>query len=462
MSSESAGPPVEVSEIVDQILADVGDETLPGDPVAAEFGAASFVAMCELAGEDYEDALADGFVPELESRAEGAALVMLLALGSVCDGRAGESAANAAGRMASAGVEAPGWATELREPLSAGDTWRLADPDGSGVILIGTFGRAGRTHALMVSVDHTDCGAAANIDLLEADGLPQAMESVHRSGSPVHEERLDAAEWRWQVECALEARAVHDAEELPFGGDGEDEDGDTLPDYYPLAVLLRARLRALPDSGKPTPRHDELSMPLPWLLDSVREPLPPKPAGPAPVYQLKVGLQGAKPPIWRRLEVPADVSLTRLHSIIQVAFDWDDSHLHVFETPYGDFGIADPGLGHRSGDDVSLAQVLPGERTKITYTYDFGDDWRHEVLVEKVLDPDASASYPRCTGGRRAAPPEDCGGIWSFADLLDVLADPAHPEHRNTLDWLGLDKATEFDPAAFDAQAITTALARLP
>jgi hypothetical protein len=252
-------------------------------------------------------------------------------------------------------------------------------------------------------------------------------------------------------------RAAHDAGEQPF-----DEDG--LPDYYPLAVLLRARLRSLPDSGKPKPPHDDPVMSLPRLLDawSQSQPLPPKPTGPAQVYQLKVGLKSAKPPIWRRLEVPADVSLDRLHVIIQVAFDWDGSHPHVFKTPYGEFGIADSELGFRSADEVALAQVLPGERAKITYVYDFGDDWRHEILVEKVLTPDVSVTYPRCTGGRRATPPEDCGGIWSYADLLDVLADPTHPEHANSLEWLGLDSVTEFDPAAFDAPAITKTLSSLP
>ncbi|MFL6126241.1 plasmid pRiA4b ORF-3 family protein [Actinophytocola sp.] len=452
-----AGPPVELSELVDGILADVADEALPAEPMVAEFGAALFVAMCEMAGEAYEDALVDGFVPEFESRADAAALIMLLALGSVCGGRAGKAATDAAHRMVGAGVESPGWATELTEPVSVGECWRFADPAGAGAMLICSFERAGRTHAFLVSVDHTDCGAAVNIELLDAEGLPEAMELVRQSGVAVHEERLEPAELRWQVECALDARAAHDEGELPF-----DEDG--LPDYYPLAVLLRARLRALPDSDKPKPPHDDLPMSLPRLLDawSPSRPLQPKPAGPAPVYQLKVGLRGAKPPIWRRFEVPADVSLDRLHVIIQVAFGWDGSHLHVFETPYGDFGIADPELGHRPAGEVSLAQVLPGERAKITYVYDFGDDWRHDILVEKVLEPDESATYPRCTGGRRAAPPEDCGGIWSYMDLLEVLADPTHPEHANSLDWLGLDSATEFDPAAFDAPAITKALSSLP
>jgi hypothetical protein len=180
------------------------------------------------------------------------------------------------------------------------------------------------------------------------------------------------------------------------------------------------------------------------------------------VYQLKVSLLGAKPPIWRRLEVPADTGLARLHQIIQIAFEWGDSHLHVFETPYGQFGMTGSDeLGHLPEAPVALEQVAPGAGSKIRYTYDFGDDWEHDIVVEKVLDLDPAASYPRCTGGRRAAPPEDCGGVWGYAELLEILADPAHPEHEDRLDWLGLGDAEEFEPEQFRAGAVTEDFAYL-
>lgn len=439
-----SGPPASLSELVDEVLEDVPDDVEPVDPLSVEFGAAMFVATCALSGEGYEDALADVFVPEFESRASSAALLLLLALGSVCDGRAGDAASDAARRMVGSGVELPAGAAELNEALSVGECLRLGISDGSGAVLISTFHRAGQGHAFLVIVDNTECGEAVNIELFDADGLSEVVESLRRTEVGVSEERLEPAEWRWQVECALDVRADHD-------GGSPRLDEERLPDYYPLAALLRARLRDLPESDRPRPEHEAPLAP----------PLPPAPAGPAPVYRLKVGLAGAKPPIWRRLEIPADVDLERLHLIIQVSFGWDGSHLHVFETPYGEFGIDDPELGHRPAAGVTLAQVLPGERTKITYLYDFGDDWRHQILVEKVLDPDESVTYPRCTGGRRAAPPEDCGGIWGYGDLLDVLADPAHPDHASSLEWLGLDSATDFDPTAFDASAITSALASL-
>jgi Plasmid pRiA4b ORF-3-like protein len=174
-----------------------------------------------------------------------------------------------------------------------------------------------------------------------------------------------------------------------------------------------------------------------------------------------VGLRGAKPPIWRRLLVPADVSLARLHEVIQAAFGWHGGHMHVFETPYGDFGHADRELGHRAEAPVTLEQVAPQAKDKIRYTYDFGDDWVHEIVVEKVLDRDPAPAYPRCTGGRRAAPPDDCGGIWGYEELVEILADPRRPEHRERLEWLGLGEASQFDPAVFDVDEVNGALAKL-
>ncbi|WP_430788643.1 plasmid pRiA4b ORF-3 family protein [Actinoplanes sp. G11-F43] len=182
-----------------------------------------------------------------------------------------------------------------------------------------------------------------------------------------------------------------------------------------------------------------------------------KPDGPAPIRRLKVSPRGARPPIWRRLEVPADTSLAALHGILPIAFGWADGHPHAFETPFGDFGVADPELGHRSEKPVTLEQVAPDPGDKIRYTYDFGDDWDHEILVEKVLERQ-DVAHPRCTGGRRAAPPDDCGGIGSHHDLVEVIADPDHPEHHARLEWLGLDSAAGFKPDRFSTADVTEVL----
>jgi len=93
-------------------------------------------------------------------------------------------------------------------------------------------------------------------------------------------------------------------------------------------------------------------------------------------------------------------------------------------------------------------------RCALRYLYDFGDDWQHDIVVEAVGPADSDARYPRCTAGRRAGPPEDCGGVWGFAELLEILADPQHEEHAERLEWLGIDSAEEFDPAAFDLAEI--------
>jgi hypothetical protein len=269
-----------------------------------------------------------------------------------------------------------------------------------------------------------------------------------------------------------------------------DEDEDGLPDYPAMAALMRARMNALPPPSKPAAPHGDegdghvgltalqmltqlagngggpfgIGGPiLPGRRPAVAE-LPAKRTKSdqlAPIYQIKVSLRGARPPIWRRLQVPADISLAQLHTVIQIAFDWYDSHLHVFETPYGEFGTANAQLGHRPEAPVTLEQVAPGLKSKVRYTYDFGDDWEHDIVVEKVLDHSETATYPRCTGGRRAAPPEDCGGVWGYANLVETLNDPADPEHEDMLEWLGLDDAADFDPDSFDAKAVTEALSAM-
>jgi hypothetical protein len=154
----------------------------------------------------------------------------------------------------------------------------------------------------------------------------------------------------------------------------------------------------------------------------------------AAVYQLKVTLQGSKPSIWRRVLVTGDTTLAKLHDILQIAFAWEDYHLHQFTIGGVDYGVPDPDY-----DDwehvlinekrIKLAQVITGPKQRFLYTYDFGDGWDHSILVEKVLAADPEGRYPVCTAGRRAAPPEDCGGIWGYHHMLEVLAaGPDGPE----------------------------------
>lgn len=176
------------------------------------------------------------------------------------------------------------------------------------------------------------------------------------------------------------------------------------------------------------------------------------------VHTIKVTLRGSKPPIWRRLEVPSDCTLRRLHGVIQAAFGWEDYHLWVFEVAGEQYGVADRELEVRSAAAKRLSQVAPGAGDRLRYTYDFGDDWGHDIVVEAVGDAEPGAAYPRCLAGRRACPPEDCGGMWGYDDLLEILADPAHKEHEDRMEWLGLTSAAEFDPDAFNLEQINSTI----
>jgi Plasmid pRiA4b ORF-3-like protein len=146
----------------------------------------------------------------------------------------------------------------------------------------------------------------------------------------------------------------------------------------------------------------------------------------ATVHRVKVSLWGAKPPVWRRLEVPSAMPLNLVHAVLQIAFDWHGYHLHVFETVCGEFGS--PGEDYDSAErqdetTATLAQVAGAERAKAVYSYDFGDDWRHDILVEKIIPAEPGVAYPRCTAGRRDAPPEDIGGIEVFNEQFAEVGD---------------------------------------
>ena len=163
----------------------------------------------------------------------------------------------------------------------------------------------------------------------------------------------------------------------------------------------------------------------------------------------------------RAVGTPEHPRLDALSSAIHTAFGWAGYHLWVFETECGEFGIPDPDMGHRNAATVTLSAVAPRPGARMRCLYDFGDDWRHDIAVEAVSRIVSDVHYPRCTAGRRAGPPEDCGGVWGYADLLEILADPQHEEHAERLEWLGIDSADEFDPAAFDLAEINVELAVL-
>jgi hypothetical protein len=180
-----------------------------------------------------------------------------------------------------------------------------------------------------------------------------------------------------------------------------------------------------------------------------------------PIYQIKVTLEGSKPPVWRRLLVRSDITLAGLHDVIQAAFGWLDYHLHQFIVGELYFGVPDPDyddyLEMHDERKMRLHQITEHEGFKFRYEYDFGDSWLHQVLVEKILPPEPSQAYPVCLKGRRACPPEDVGGMWGYEHFLEAIADPEHEEHEDYLEWVG----GEFDPEAFDLEEVNEALRAL-
>jgi len=179
----------------------------------------------------------------------------------------------------------------------------------------------------------------------------------------------------------------------------------------------------------------------------------------AAAVQVKLSLRGAsKPPVWRRLLIPAAMRLDQFHVVIQAAMGWTDSHMHAFSTDSGDYGIPDPELEFRDERKARLEQFLGAPGDRIRYTYDFGDDWDHDIVVEEVLHPEPGARIPVCLAGKGTCPPEDCGGVWGYADLREALANSAHDDHDAMLEWLGLESVADFDPAAFDIAEANDAL----
>ena len=177
------------------------------------------------------------------------------------------------------------------------------------------------------------------------------------------------------------------------------------------------------------------------------------------IEQIKVKLLGvSKPPVWRQLQLRADTRLDQLHEILQAALGWENYHMHVFTFADEEFGVRDPELGHADERKVMLGE-LTDIGARFRYTYDFGDDWEHEILVEDLLDPDPENHYPILVASKGACPPEDCGGTWGYANLKAILADPSHDEHQDMLEWLDLTNASEFDPTAVPTEDIDYELA---
>jgi hypothetical protein len=486
----------------------VGDDDPPRDPVTAECGMAMLLAIGEAAGAS-SDEWHDVVLTDLAEVGTAQAAGMIAALASLSEGQARADAVTAIAK----GPSLPEWAKELVEPLTAVRCLRLEDRDGDVWALAAEFSRGDGRHAFVLLTEPDECCAASDLTVCGPHELPIWLESVKKTASDqrylLKEIALDPAEFRAEAEAAIAERRAHDAFDLIDDDDYDDDDdyveytvrgeGDAggadafvdpgptddqldlglefdseydelddmpgdLPEdmnYYTLLPVFQARLRQLPRTGEPETAIITMRAPrvraAAGAQAASRAQAAESPAT-GQVMRLRVDIKGSKPPIWRRLEVPSDLTLAQLHDVLQTSFGWAHSHLHVFETGLGQFGRPDRELGFTSDARVTLDQVITRAGDKITYTYDFGDDWIHVIKLEQVSPREPGIAYPRCTGGRRAGPPEDCGGTWGYEWLLEVLAHPDHEEHEERLEWLGLEHAGEFDPEAFDPDQISKAL----
>ena len=177
--------------------------------------------------------------------------------------------------------------------------------------------------------------------------------------------------------------------------------------------------------------------------------------------QFKIVLRGVRPPIWRRVVVPGRMTLGEFHLVIQESMGWYNCHLHQFEVNgrvYSDpsFELDNGFYSVENEDRVRLEQILSAPGTKMLYEYDFGDSWHHVVTLEKEVSADRDM-LPVCLKGKRACPPEDCGGPWGYGELLDILNDPEHEEHEDMLEWVG----GHFDSEEFDLDSVNRDLENL-
>ncbi|MDR1907382.1 MAG: plasmid pRiA4b ORF-3 family protein [Holosporales bacterium] len=179
-----------------------------------------------------------------------------------------------------------------------------------------------------------------------------------------------------------------------------------------------------------------------------------KETGTKNVYSITITLVDSKPKIWRRVEISCDSTFFDLHHVIQQVMPWEDFHLHCFtiKTKGGDkIRISDPFIGEDSYEDITseeealLFKYLPDAKS-IVYEYDFGDSWEHEIKVDKIVPAKDGVLYPRCTGGEMACPPEDCGGICAYYEMLEILNGEDCEDKVEMLEWLG----GGFDPNKFD------------
>jgi hypothetical protein len=177
------------------------------------------------------------------------------------------------------------------------------------------------------------------------------------------------------------------------------------------------------------------------------------------IYVFHIGIEDSKPRIWRKLRAPGNFTLSNLHTAIQIVFGWTDSHLHSFTIDGVEYMIKEePGMDlyeedTRCDDNYTLDDLGLHEKQSFLYLYDFGDSWEHKITVSQVIPFNEDEAAPLCLGGKYACPLEDSGGVWGYAEILEILKDPRRKEYEDIHEWAG-----DVDPLAFDVEEVNRSL----
>ena len=353
--------------------------------IAAEQFGAAFLAMYD----DDSVGMIKHLIAEVSGTGRSEAVAMARVFASIGPAAVREAAVDAADLLVAEGVPDVDWAADVGTGrFVAAYGW--SDPPQSEEMLVLEFEIAGRTYGFSVLVDHSR-GSGIKACRLHTETLKTRRQ---------FEVRATVAGFTFLTYTQAQAGNILSvALDAPIAA----RRADDVERVNGLVPLLRAREHLV-------------------VVPATVVPIPPTPTRPSArvtqVHRIKVTLTHTRPPIWRRLEVSSTTTLADLHHILQTAFGWSASHLWVFEAADGEYGLPDPEMGFRDAGRVTLADVAPQIGSKLLYLYDFGDDWRHSIVVESIEPAAVGPKYPRCTGGRRAAPPENSGGADAYEDLL--------------------------------------------
>jgi len=415
-------------------------------PLDAEMWGSELLGMLRLMGIDtheVDELVASAIVPMAEDAGTRAALALLVVLSGVGGPKSARAAKAARQKLSAAGVPEPAWATGLATP-TVGRCWAYRDVFGEQESIHATF-RYGRSeHVLCVLVDHgLGGGVKDSYVTTHVRRLRRQMTDLASDDPVMVMGELDI------TEAATKLRQALAAPPCPRAPDQIRDSALTAALVHSRVAHMSASVASAPDSASSGRTN----------LSSASSNTSPTAVSAAGIWQIKITLSRTKPPIWRRLEVPGDLDLGTLHRAIQGAFGWWDSHLHVFETGVGRFGVPDRELGFRNERSITLSDVAPRTGDRFTYTYDFGDDWEHVIVVEKLVPRATGTRYPRCTDGRRACPPEDCGGVWGYHEMLRAGTETGCEEHPDVGSWIQDMIPNGFDPEKFEVSEVNARLA---